>query len=102
MEAVNQNMTKWEKMMVDYGFFHQDKMNILTHLIFVPVIVASVLIPLTFIGFLNVQLGGITLPLNLGLKLASHLVTGPKTIALYSIEIYAMCINFVITSEIDK
>lgn len=63
----SRELSKWEKMMVDYGFFHQDKFNVLTHLIFVPVIVASVLIPLTFVGISTFKIGGVVLPLNLGL-----------------------------------
>ncbi|MEZ5007859.1 MAG: Mpo1-like protein [Chitinophagales bacterium] len=66
MKTTNQ-LTKWEQMMVDYGFFHQDKFNILTHLIFVPVILASVLVPLTFLKFANLEVSGFLVPLNAGL-----------------------------------
>lgn len=83
------NLTKWEKMMVDYGFFHQDKFNILTHLIFVPVIVASVMIPLCFLQFADVQILGYQMPLNVGLiatvALAVFYISLDKQLGLLSI-----------------
>lgn len=38
-------------MMVNYGFFHQDKVNLITHFIGVPIILASTILPLTWLSF---------------------------------------------------
>ena len=61
------DLTRWEKMMVDYGFYHQKTLNLITHFIGVPIIVASVLVPLTWLNFFNVGWAGSTLPVNLAL-----------------------------------
>jgi uncharacterized membrane protein YGL010W len=64
------NLTKWEKMMVDYGFFHQDKLNLITHLIGVPIIVASFFVPFTWLAFAKVTVWGVLIPINAALFLA--------------------------------
>jgi uncharacterized membrane protein YGL010W len=64
------NLTKWEKMMVDYGFFHQDKRNLITHLIGVPIIVASFFVPFTWLSITNISVWGVLVPLNAALLLA--------------------------------
>ncbi len=58
-------LTKWEKMMADYGYFHQDKTNLITHFIGVPIIVASFFVPFTWIKFFDITIGGFETSFNL-------------------------------------
>ncbi|MCB0503415.1 MAG: DUF962 domain-containing protein [Bacteroidetes bacterium] len=91
-----EQLTQWEKMMVDYGFFHQDKFNILTHLIFVPIIVAAVLIPLTFVKIAHIEIAGLLMPLNLGLlavlALAVFYISLDKTLGWLSIPVLLLAL----------
>jgi uncharacterized membrane protein YGL010W len=66
-------LSRWEKMMVDYGFFHQSAFNLATHFIGVPIIVASVLVPLSWLNFFSIHPGPIDLPVNLALLAAMAL-----------------------------
>lgn len=45
-----EDLTKWEKLMVSYGAVHQNKVNLLTHYIGVPVILASFMVPFTWLS----------------------------------------------------
>lgn len=45
-----ENLTKWEKLMVSYGAVHQNKVNLLTHYIGVPIILASFFVPFTWLS----------------------------------------------------
>ena len=64
-------LTKWEKMMVDYGFFHQKMINLSTHFIGVPIIVASVFIPLSWWSLFSFEVGGMVIPITLAPVIAT-------------------------------
>lgn len=42
-------MSKWERMMVFYGSHHRSKVNVIVHIIGVPIIVTGVVIPLALV-----------------------------------------------------
>jgi uncharacterized membrane protein YGL010W len=90
------NLTKWEKMMVDYGFFHQDKRNLITHLIGVPIIVASFFVPFTWLSIGHYTLAGMVLPFNLALLLAIataiFYISLDKKLGLLSIPFLLICV----------
>lgn len=54
--------TSWERMMADYGYYHQNRFNLITHFIGVPIIVTSVLVPFTWIHFSGFFLLNAALP----------------------------------------
>lgn len=95
MKSTQTQLTKWEKMMVDYGFFHQDKLNLITHLIGVPIIVASFLIPFTWLSFGHFEIAGLVLPTNAALLLAIataiFYISLDKTLGLLSIPFLFIC-----------
>lgn len=53
------HLTRWERMMVEYGFYHQSSVNMVMHFIGIPVIFCSVLIPLSWITFASFHFGGV-------------------------------------------
>ena len=100
----NNKLTKWEQMMVDYGFFHQEKFNIMTHLIGVPIILVSFFIPFTWIQFANVELLGLTLPLNVATLMiaavASLYISLDKTLGRISVP--ALIIILFISTQLGQ
>ena len=81
--------------MVDYGFFHQEKFNLFTHLIGVPIIVASFFIPFTWLSFGHFEIGGLVLPTNAALLLAIataiFYISLDKTLGYLSIPFLLIC-----------
>ncbi|MCP4121420.1 MAG: DUF962 domain-containing protein [Bacteroidetes bacterium] len=58
------HLSKWERMMVSYGFYHQKLANLFTHFIGVPIILGSVFIPLTWLSLNPFIIGGTVISLN--------------------------------------
>lgn len=71
---MSKQLSKWELMMADYGYFHQNKTNLLTHFIGVPVIVASILLPFTWVKFFDFSIGGFTTSINMAYVVATALI----------------------------
>lgn len=56
--------TRWERMMLDYGYYHRKTINLILHFIGVPVIVTSFLVPFSWIHLLHFEIGPTTYSMN--------------------------------------
>lgn len=89
----SEGLTRWEKMMVDYGAVHQNKVNLVTHYIGVPIILASFMVPFTWVslgdanGFISLNAA-----LLVALAFAFFYISLDRILGLISLPFLILCL----------